>query len=371
MSQDACPWLQRDGYFRRIVGFEQAVHFSNDVRLHADFAGLFGGVGSVPAPVMDILQTSLLSINGPEHRRLRTLISSRFSPRAVEHVRPSARSAARRLAEGLVAEGGGEFVAVFAEPYVAAGTCAHIGFPLKDRGRFIEPINRLSWATKDLQHRLDDAVLALEVLADYSREMLAWRTREPADDVLTYVAGLLTERTISETVAVGLVAGFLSAGHEPTVNQLGIMIEVLTDHPEVWDAVGTGALPVTRVVEEVLRFRSTNQGVNRLVTEPIDYQGQHFPQGRQVLIGVAAANHDPLRFDDPEVFDPAAGRPPHLAFGIGPHHCLGAALARLQLQAGLAALTGAMRCPEVVSVDAETGGGLVGPSQLLLRCTAR
>lgn len=371
MAEETCPWLVREGFFSRVVGFHQAVELLNDSRLRADFAGLFGGEGSVPGPVLEILQTSLLSTDGPEHRQLRSLVAGRFTPRAVEHIRPSVRSAARRLADGLLVGVDTDFVVRFAEPYVAVGTCAHIGFPLADWDRFAEAVNRLSWATKNLQHRRPEAITAIELLADHSREMLRWRSREPAEDVLTQVAELLDDGSISESVAVGLVAGFLSAGHEPTVNQLAIMVEVLSGHPDVWDAVGTGALPVNQAVEELLRFRSTNQGVNRRVTESMVYEGQHFPEGRQLLIGVAAANHDHARFDDPDVFDPTAGRPPHIAFGIGPHHCLGAALARVQLQEALRALTDAMVCPEVVASETEPGGGLIGPSRLVLRCVAR
>lgn len=367
----ACPWIDHVGPFRQVTGFDQAATLLNDERLHADLVGLFEGIGLRDGPVWEALRSSFLSMNGPEHRRLRGLVASHFTPRAVSRARPAATAHAHRLAGDLARAGDAEFVADFATPYVASSTCGHIGFPLEDVETITRSIELVSYGTKDLGNRLGPCTEGVEGLLAYGRAALALRRDQPADDVLTSLVGSVDRGDFPETAALSLVAGLLSAGHEPTVNQLAITIVVLADHPDQWDAIASGDLAVARAVEEVLRFRSTNQGPNRLVTEPVELDGQRFRTGEQLLIGIAAANRDPSRFPNPDVLDPEVNVGSHLAFGLGVHFCLGAALARLQLQEAVTALVAAMACPTVTEVVEEPSSGLTGPTLVRLRCTPR
>lgn len=366
-----CPWLERDGYFRRVTGIDQAAELLADPRLHSDLVGLFEALGVTSGPLWETMSASFLSINGEQHKRSRAHVAGRFTPRAVETARPASSAAAARLAQAFAQRGGGEFVADFAVPYIAVGTCGVIGFPPEEFADITRAIDLVSHATKDLASRLDACADGVEQLLDHARRALALRRAEPADDVLTLLVELIDDGSLSDDVAVSLVVGLLSAGHEPSVNQLGLMILVLAERPEVWDAIASGALPVARAVEELLRLRSTNRGVMRRVADTIDLDGQRFPTGEQVVIGLAAANHDRGRFPNPDGFDPDANARPHLAFGFGPHYCLGAALARLQLQEAITALTAAMACPVVDEVLIEDGAGLIGPETLHLTVRAR
>ena len=167
------------------------------------------------------------------------------------------------------------------------------------------------------------------------------------------------------------MATLLSAGLEPTINQLGIMVSVLSSRPDIWQSLAAGEVTASTVVEAVLRFRSTNQGAARFVAEPFDYHGVHFDDGEAVLVGLAAANHDPRQFPSPEELVLEGERSSHLAFGFGPHFCLGAALARVQLQEALSALTRGMTRPEITHLEELEPGGLIGPSSLTLSFSAR
>jgi cytochrome P450 len=177
--------------------------------------------------------------------------------------------------------------------------------------------------------------------------------------------------SLPEPVALVLVASLLSAGHNPPINQLGITVSLLSRRPEIWDAIATGELAPARVVEAVLRFRSTNQGVLRRVSESFDHRGVRFNEGETIIVNTGAANHDARRFAAPDRLDPDADSSSHLAFGFGPHFCLGAALARVQLQEALSALAQRLTCPEVVAVSEMDGPGLVGPSSLVVSFSRR
>ena len=122
----------------------------------------------------------------------------------------------------------------------------------------------------------------------------------------------------------------------------------------------------------VLRFRSTNQAVNRRVDQSFEYHGVQWVEGHQIMVALGAANHDPRRFADPDHFNIDANRGSHLAFGFGPHYCLGAALARAQLQEALRALSSRLECPVVDGATQHpVSGSLMGPTSLELSLAVR
>jgi cytochrome P450 len=369
---DEDHWLRRSGFFHEVVGYAEAVDLLNDPRMHANMVSTFEGLGVTCGLLRDIAAASLLSLNGEEHKRYRSLIAGWFTPRAAERIRPVARDAAHRLLTTFESAGGCEFLTEFAVPYVRKGTCAFAGFPEDDVAACWQALELLASATKNPKDRIEaheqEVLLAL---AEYARSALEERRRHPGTDVLTLVADEVTRGSVPEVVALGIIVTLLSAGHDPTINQLAIMVEMLSREPAVWDAVGTGKLSPTKVVEALLRFRSTNQAVTRRVAESFDYRGIRFDEGKTILISLAAANHDPRIFVESDQLDLGAKRTPHLSFGFGPHYCLGAALARVQLQEAIAALTQRLTCPEIVHIVESGGAGLVGPLSLTVSFSRR
>jgi cytochrome P450 len=364
-------WLRRSGYFREVFGYAEAVDLLNDSRLHANMVSTLEPLGVTSGPLWEVAAASLLSLNGTEHRRQRSLISQRFTPREAERARPVAREAAHNLVTSLEASGSCEFVAEFATPYISRSTCHFVGFAEEDVAARWHALELIRTATKDGRRFGAREQEVLLELATYEASVLEDRVQRPTGDVLTVVAQEFARGSITEPAALGFVNALLVAGHEPTIKQLGITVSVLVSRPDVWDALGAGELAPSAVVEAVLRYRSTNQGVLRRVDEPFEYCGVGFQEGEAVFISLAAANHDARHFAEPDHLDVEAVRIPHLAFGFGPHHCLGAALARVQLQEAISVLAQRLTRLEVRDIVDDEGLGLIGPSSLTMSFSSR
>jgi len=333
-------------------------------RMHADLVGVFEGLGLDSGPFRDLMSSSLLSMNGTEHKRIRSVVASAFTPKAVERIRPQAHSVAQQCIDRFVSEGGCEFIGDFAVPYVAGATAPFLGIPPGDLDEFLPYVRLFGARDEDPARRLRNSEDGMLGLAAYARRLLARQGEQRTNDVISTVADAVRNGDVSDLVAVGLIVGMLSAGHDPTINQLGLMIEVMSDHPDLWNDVGAGERDPVGVIEEILRFRPTNHQVSRRVAESFEYDGVGFDEGEHVILRLVTANHDGCRFAKADRFDLDANRGSHLAFGYGPHYCLGAALARTQLQEALRALAARMECPQVVESVPIAEGGIVGPASL-------
>jgi cytochrome P450 len=365
-------WLRpQSGYFREVIGYAEAVDLLSDPRLHTNFRHLFEAVGITSGPLWENVASALLSLNGEEHRHVRSLVAGHFTPRATERLRPTAREVANQLIETFASNGSCEFVTAFAIPYVIKGVSHYIGFRETDVVACYPSVQQFGRAMKDMGNHVEELERGSAGLIAYARIALDERRRDPGDDVLGLLADEVARGSLPEPVALGVITALLSAGLEPTIKQLGILVSVLSGRPDIWDALASGELASTSVVEAVLRVRSTNQGAMRRVSESFDYQGVRFNEGDVILVDTGSANHDPRQFKS-DGLDLGTGRGSHLAFGFGPHFCLGAALARVQLQEAIHALAEHVTCPVIEDVAEDEGqGGLVGPSSLTISFAKR
>jgi cytochrome P450 len=317
---------------------------------------------------------SPLNRDGKEHQRWRALMSRTFTPRSVERLRPFLRQAAHELIDAFAPRGECEFVAEFADVYPSLGLCELIGVPTEDRERFRGWANTvgLGFGTMVGQH-ITEVDEALTQLLEYTGELARIRRADPRDDLITRIAQAGDEEGWTDFEIRGFIAGLVFAGHETTKNQLGWMVAVLAENGRVWDAVADASLAAAVVVEEVMRYRGAVTGVGRTAAERVDVNGDRLESGEQVFLSIWSANHDEKVYAAPESFDPVRNaQPPHLAFGHGAHFCLGAALARAELQDALVALTARLECP-TVGADAawRLPLGINGPERLPLTFAAR
>lgn len=364
-------WIYSQGPLFVVRGAPEATEMLVHKCMHADFLSIVESSGFHQGFVYEAARASLLSTNGARHREYRSVVASYFTRNAAEGLRTPAQSSARALAKTLVGRDQVEFVGEFAAPYIKNGLFDFFGFSAEEVEPVIWAVDRVAWATKDLSNRRQAATEAAEALYAISRKAMSRRLGANVSSPLAAVAEAVEAGRLPEMLGTGLVASMLSAGTEPTVNQLGIMATELSHCETLWDAMGQGKQAISPVVEEVLRYRSTNPRIARRVSGNFVYRGVKFTDGQRVLLDTGAANRDPRRFPRPEQIDPVVNRGAHLAFGHGPHFCLGAAVSRVQLQEALAVLTEMFQCPRIVERVDHKGQGLFGPEKLVVRLRPR
>jgi len=357
-----------------VMRYEEVRGLLTDGRLRANFTDFLRQFGVTSGPFFDWMAMSPLNHDGPHHLRWRALMSRTFTPRSVERLRPFLGRAAHELIDGFASGGACDFMAAFADAYPSLGLCELIGVPVEDRDRFRGWANTIGLGFSPLVGLHVAAVdEALTQLLGYTGELAAARRADPRDDLVSRLAVAAADDGWSDFEVRGFIAGLVFAGHETTKNQLGWTIAVLADHPAVWDAVARGAVAVADVVEEVLRFRSAVTGVGRTAAEPVQVGDDRLAPGDRVFLSIWSADHDERAFPHPEALDPAQSvEVPHVAFGHGAHHCLGAALARAELQEGLAALAARIGCPTIGEGAVwRPPLGITGPETLPIRFAPR
>jgi len=286
---------------------------------------------------------SLLWLEPPDHTRIRKLVAAAFTPRSVEALREPARALARELLEPLADAGRMELLYDYAQPYSIAVICRMLGVPL-DRHR-----DMLDWS-----HRIvkmyefdvpeDNAVAANAAAAEfteYVRGLIEERRAEPRDDMVTaLVEARVDGECLTDDQIVSTVIVLLNAGHEASVNTLGNGMLAFARHPEQWQRVVDGDVAAAAAGEELIRYDPPLQLFERWVlTDGFAIGDQPIPRGAKIALLFGSANRDPRVFADPDEFD--VGREKalqHIGFGGGIHVCIGAPLARIELEASLDAL---------------------------------
>jgi hypothetical protein len=288
-----------------------------------------------------LLDRNLLMLDGEEHRRIRGLVSKAFTPRRVEALRPRIAAIVDELLEAAAARGSMELMHDFAHPLPVIVIAELLGVPLEDRARFAEWSKGVAEILDPLSGRegLRPAWRGAEGLADYFRGLLAERRRAPKDDLLSAMLGAEEAgAALGEADLLSLCALLLAAGHETTTNLIGNAVLALLRHPGERKRLQDDPALMPLAVEEFLRFDSPVQITDRVVTEDLEFRGHRLRRGQLAVCLLGAANHDPARFPEPDRLDVARGDRGHLAFGLGPHVCLGAPLARLEAELALGGL---------------------------------
>jgi len=290
-------------------------------------------------PFWDTERWSLLWLEPPEHTRIRKLVAAAFTPRSVEALRgPCA-----ELARELLPSGGFELLRDFAQPYSIAVICRLLGVPT-DRGRDLLDWSHAMVKMYELDTTLAQAEAATAAAAefrDYVVSLIEERRREPQDDLVTRLVEARVEgERLTDAQIVSTIIVLLNAGHEATVNTLGNGVRALLHHRDQWDRLVAAEVEPAAAVEELIRWDPPLQLFERWVLEDgVEIAGQAVPRGAKVALLFGAANRDPRVFDDAEAFDVGrANAAEHIGFGGGIHVCIGAPLARIELEAALRAL---------------------------------
>jgi cytochrome P450 len=347
----------------------------SDPRLAQSGERYLAQMGISDGPLYDWFVPVILHQRGEDHLRLRRLVGKAFSPRVIEGLRPFIRDTATGLAEAVAARGECEFMDDFADPMPVRVMSELLGVPNEDYELFRRWSTDVglvySFALPQLRARVEEAVVGLHAYVD---SLIGRRRAEPQDDLLSaLIAAEEDGDRLSTDELRNLVVTLVFAGHDTTRNQLGQALATFAGHPDQWRLLGERPELAPQAAEEVMRWAPSVPTVFRFAVEDIDLHDVHIPAGTFVLLCAHAASRDPRVFRDGERFDITVPREaPHLIFGGGPHYCIGAAIARVELAESLAVLSNRLQPPSTAGpVTWRPPTALYGPENLPLRLEPR
>ena len=305
------------------------------------------------------LEAPIVMMDPPEHTSLRKLAVKRFTPRQVQAMEGMVREFVVERVEKLRAQGGGDVVEELLKPLPSLVVSHLLGVPREDRALFDQWTYAIVGA--NAEGNVLSAAEAVGQLVAYFQQLAERRQSEPGDDMISaLVHGRLnTGEEVSLAKILGMGFTLVTGGNDTITGLLGGALQLLTDERDQRTALLADPSLMKTAIEEFLRLTTPAQNLGRTLTRDVVLEGKTIPAGRRVMLLYASANRDEREFGpDAERCDVARKIRRHLAFSYGPHHCIGAAAARLQAQIALEELLA--RCP-AFEVDAAAGRFAPGP----------
>ncbi|WP_419554388.1 cytochrome P450 [Candidatus Poriferisodalis sp.] len=367
-------WIARTPLGYVITRYDDATAMLRDGRWYSAI-GLIADMQGYDDP--DFRQRSsrnILAMEGDEHHRIRRLVGPAFTPKSAERLRPFMAEVIDELLDPVCARGEAEFVSEVCEPYPIPIICEMLGAPREDWklfGRLATDIFRIFNGNL---HRDGPAIVAAQdEMEAYMTALIAERRAAPRDDLLSdLIAVSEAGDRLSTEELLSLANSLLLAGTDTTRNQLACAVALFTQQPEQFRVLADDPSLAPGAVEEVMRYLGAIRGTARYASEPITYRDIEFPANTFIFPSLVGANYDGEKFVEPTDFDiTRRSGTPHMTFGSGIHHCLGAFLARAELQEAFKAI--ARRMPSL-QLDGNVewkplSNGIWGPAVLPIRFT--
>lgn len=342
--------------FWALSRFEHVLAAVVDAETYSSAQGLTWNYGDMESIG---IETPIVMMDPPDHTALRKLLIKKLTPRAVQEIEPAVRALVVERLDALCERDEGDVIEALLQP-LASWVVAHfLGVPFSDRAIF----SRWTGAIVDASAggNVLDAREAVGEMFAYFTGLLEKRRSEPSDDMLSAMAhGMLnTGEPVSPAQMLGVGFTMVTGGNDTVMGMVGGGLELLSEHPAQRAILIDDPAAIPNAIEEFLRLTTPAQNLARTVTRDVTLEGRTIPKGRKVLLIYASANRDEREFGpDAGECDVRRRIRRHLAFGYGPHHCIGAAAARLQARVVFEEILA--RCPDF-SVDRERRRFAPGP----------
>lgn len=318
-----------------ITRYEDALAALKDPRFVKDRrqALLPAQVAQMPSlpPAAQLLFENMLSLDPPDHTRLKTLVHKAFAPRLIQQLQPRIREIADFLLDQVAPAGQMDLINDYAFPLSVTVIAELLGVPSADTLNFQRWSRAIVMVGARPNHFAEIAP-ALQEFAEYLAALVAQRQAIPQDDLVSALVQVEESGDrLSSQELLSMLFLLLIAGHETSVNLISNGMLALLQHPDQRQLLHDNPDLIQTAIEEILRYNSPLEtSTLRYAREDVEFGGAVIPRGEQVRIVIAAANHDPQHFADPTRLDLTRAPQQHLAFGYGIHYCLGAPLARLE-----------------------------------------
>ena len=347
--------------------------------------------GVTEGPLYEEMKRNILHVNGPDHTRLRSLVNPALSPRAVERYRPVMREFLAELLEQAIVDSSGtpndgsgpdreircEFVEAFAKPYPSMAIAYVMGAPLADAPRLHHWSNWIQrqFDAISMANERDRIEQAVGEFYEYAEALVRVRRKDPRDDLISKLIEAEEQGDrLSDVECINLVFNVLVGGVDTSQSQLAHAIRLLAEHPQQWELLAREPSLAENAVEEALRYEPITPFTARILTEEVTFRDVTFPLDTMVMVCAFTGNRD-LDGDasgdgSADRFDITAdrGRARALTFGAGVHYCLGANLARVELQEGLAFLSQRLHGLQLDGeAEYENPSGVYGLARLPIR----
>ena len=339
-AESPVHWHEVSGH--AVPGFWVLSRYDDVMKVYRDnkrFTSERGNVLTTLLAGSDSAAGKMLAVtDGRRHRDLRNLLLKAFAPRVLEPVVAGVRERADRLVRHAVESGDCDFAQDVAEHIPMATIADLLGVPPDDRD-YLLSLTKEALSTEEEGQSADEALVARNELLFYFSELAAERRDDPRDDVVSVLAASVIDgEPLTEQEIIFNCYSVIIGGDETSRLSMICGMRALTEHPEQWQRLKSGAVTVDSAVEEVLRWVSPAMHFGRRAVEDAEIGGRTVQAGDVVTLWNSSANYDEEAFASPGTFD--LGRTPnkHVSFGYGPHFCLGSYLGRAEISAMLTAL---------------------------------
>ncbi|HEX3784486.1 MAG TPA: cytochrome P450 [Pseudonocardiaceae bacterium] len=358
-----------------VLGYDQVAALVNDTRLDSQNASVYARMGGPPS-LVDFAEDGLLvAMSGDKHRRIRRVFSAGFRVRYVQSQRSVMHATALDLV-GSWGEDDCEFVREFSSPFPMHVLCRLLGVPVDDIPIFTAAATELHLlAAVPLAPGFPRIDAALRKLADYIADLVDRRRRRPEEDIVSsLIAVQETEGRLSDTELAWNLVNLIFAGQDTTRYQLASTVRAIVETPGTWERLAEQPELIPAAVEEALRLYPVTRFLVRIPSADLTIGNLRVRAGRRVILNLLAASRDPDRFQRPdELVVPRKEPLFDIPFGWGMHHCLGATVARVEMEAAIAALVTACTDVRIAQPPEFTppAGMLYGPERMRLTFSRR